>query len=845
MRVLAIIFSVVTVAYSGIWMYCVRWQHLVNPGIAWIPGTADHIILSAVNPGSVADSAGLRAGDEILAINNRKLSTSAIPRELIYAKPGGQVSFLVKHRGEAAPFTVTIPLKAFSTPRRRGWAEEAVEEILNSYPMLFLVVGIAVLWLRFDDRNAWLLAIMFAGFIAAAPIAVFEDLIPLWLRGFALAYMLAAYSLLPAVFNYFFATFPTRSPIDRRFPWLKSWLLVAAAAAFLPVATVVLIQGSLAPAIGVAHLLPGKMARIAQSVYFLGGWILGLASLLWNSVSAQDRDARRKTRVMVWGTVASVAPMLLVSLTGAIMGRFFLDFSFWVWAPCVMALFLLPLSFAYAVVKHRVLEIPLLLRRSARYVLVQRGFVVLLFVVAGSAIILFTQTFSRLVKADSNIGMGASAVFGILLVWVWSPVIRRGTERIDKAFFRSAYDARVILHDLGEKTRNVTGRHQLASLLERHIEDALHPQTLICYFEASDSMLVAEGSDAPPELKTLSASFPLLAELAGRGKSWDWAVPLVNHAADYAMLAPLAPECLVPILGRNSRLVGLLVLGQRLSEEPYSREDKRLLESVASQAGIALENIRLAEKMAERMEAERRAAQELEIARQVQAKLLPQKSPELATLDYAGKCIQARAVGGDYYDFLDLGSGRVGFVLADIVGKGISAALLMANLQAHLRSLSAVLADDFITALQSVNRLFYQSTEPSTYATLFIGLYDDRARSLRYINCGHHPPLLVRSNSVERLASTATILGMFENWCCEAAETSVAPGDLLTIYTDGVLEAMNPAHEEFGEGALIQSLQQNRIRGASIVLEEVISAVQRFSAGEQSDDLTLVVARGR
>ena len=110
------------------------------------------------------------------------------------------------------------------------------------------------------------------------------------------------------------------------------------------------------------------------------------------------------------------------------------------------------------------------------------------------------------------------------------------------------------------------------------------------------------------------------------------------------------------------------MLGPRLSEEPYSGEDKRLLDFVANQAGTALENIGMAEQMAERLEAERRVEQEMDIARQVQSKLLPQKSPALQTLDYAGTCIQARAVGGDYYDFLDLGEGRVGLVLAGCAG---------------------------------------------------------------------------------------------------------------------------------------------------------------------------------
>jgi serine phosphatase RsbU (regulator of sigma subunit) len=296
-------------------------------------------------------------------------------------------------------------------------------------------------------------------------------------------------------------------------------------------------------------------------------------------------------------------------------------------------------------------------------------------------------------------------------------------------------------------------------------------------------------------------------------------------------------------LARSGQLLGLMVLGSRLSEEPYSREDKRLLASVAGQAGVSTENIKLAEAMAERMEAERRAAQELEIAREVQAKLLPQRPPVLETLDYAGKCQQARAVGGDYYDFLDLGSGQMGFVLADIVGKGISAALLMANLQAYLRSLSAVLSQDPAKSLQSINRMFYQSTEPNKFATLFLGIYDDATRRLRYANCGHHPPLLLRNHSVERLTSTTTVLGVFEEWQCPFSETQLYPGDLLAVYTDGVVEAENPVQEEFGEVRLLKTLQANRSLDPRALLDALLAAVESFASGEQADDLTLIIAR--
>ena len=214
---------------------------------------------------------------------------------------------------------------------------------------------------------------------------------------------------------------------------------------------------------------------------------------------------------------------------------------------------------------------------------------------------------------------------------------------------------------------------------------------------------------------------------------------------------------------------------------------------------------------AEKLEAERRLAQELEIAKRVQARLFPQTSPQLKTLEYAGVCIQAREVGGDYYDFLNLGKKRLGLVIGDTSGKGIGAALLMANLQANLRSQSAIALDQPHRFLQSVNQLFCENTTDSAYATLFFAEYNDQTGTLRYANCGHYAPILLRrDHQLERLDSTATVLGLFKEWDCATAECQLCPGDILALYTDGVTESFNAKGEEFGEQRLIEALQRNR-----------------------------------
>jgi serine phosphatase RsbU (regulator of sigma subunit)/predicted enzyme related to lactoylglutathione lyase len=258
----------------------------------------------------------------------------------------------------------------------------------------------------------------------------------------------------------------------------------------------------------------------------------------------------------------------------------------------------------------------------------------------------------------------------------------------------------------------------------------------------------------------------------------------------------------------------------------------------------AVEAQRLA--AAARVEGERRAAQELEIAKQVQMRLFPQNLPELATLDYSGICIQARQVGGDYYDFLDLGRERLGLVLGDISGKGIAAALLMANLQANLRSQCAIASEEPHRFLQMVNRLFYGNSTDTAYATLIFAEYDQFRKRLRYANCGHLSGLLLRGDGVlERLHSTCTVLGMFEEWNCCTQELPLFSGDTLALYTDGVTESFNALGEEFGEERLIESLQRHRQQPSEELVAAVVNDVQKFSPREQYDDRTLIVAKCR
>jgi len=246
------------------------------------------------------------------------------------------------------------------------------------------------------------------------------------------------------------------------------------------------------------------------------------------------------------------------------------------------------------------------------------------------------------------------------------------------------------------------------------------------------------------------------------------------------------------------------------------------------------------------LEGQGAAERDLAIARRVQRQLLPRAWPPLATLEYAGECREAGAVGGDGFDFLDLGPGSLGLMLTDISGKGIGAALLMASLQATLRTAFAHGGAELARRLEAVNALFLASTAPEHYATLFLGCYDDARRRLVYANCGHNPPLVLRSDgSCERLPPTAPVLGMMAEWACEEREVEIARGDTLVVFSDGVTEAQNAGDEEFGEQRLVETVRTAGRGSVASLPRAILAAVEDFTGRPHEDDLTLVVARGR
>jgi len=263
-----------------------------------------------------------------------------------------------------------------------------------------------------------------------------------------------------------------------------------------------------------------------------------------------------------------------------------------------------------------------------------------------------------------------------------------------------------------------------------------------------------------------------------------------------------------------------------------------------------LERLLVIEKEKERLQTE------LEIAREVQSQLYPKEAPPICGLKLTVRCDPARMVSGDYYDYQDIGQGKLAFAIGDVAGKGISAALLMATLQAALRAQilqyhpgresngSGLPELDAATLVSALNQQIYAHTSPEKFATFFFALFDEYTRTLTYTNAGHLSPLLFRNGDVVPLDTNGTVVGAFPFATYDESRLTMDSGDLLVCYTDGITEPENAYGEMFGEQRLVELVRQHAHRSDHEIVEIVLDAVRSWTGSpELHDDMTLLLAR--
>jgi serine phosphatase RsbU (regulator of sigma subunit) len=800
----------------------------------------------------------LHPGDEIVGIKDLPNNSPKVLLEgTLNIAPGSETTFLVKCHGQL----YEVPLTTQAVPLWH-WVE-ALSDVLA--PWFFFLTGLLVLLLKHEEKQAWLLAMMLGAFVGLFGSDATK--LPLWLglifvaaRGIGVVFV--------AVFFHFFLVFPEPSPLLKRWPSLERWLYVP----FLVLVLPFYVLARLGPLsnkifepvpIWILHTLNAVMMTLV-----IGYLLAGLLSLI-RTYQVAGSDARRKLRLIVAGCSLGILNVLLVvaveliGQNGALRGvygwlQFFTNFT----------LPLIPIAFAYAIIKHQVIPIRLILRRGMRYMLVSRGSVLLEIVVfclaLSVALTFFFQWLFTVYRPKSyhSFGLTIGVISATVGIMAWN-LTRKLHHKylapiIDRKFFRQSYDSHQIITGLAESLRGTTEQPKLLEEVATKLQAALQTESVAillkdqasgdyvssyyCEYSLSDGCVVS--CDHHARLAHSGEVVRLLSHVNRCREVRE--LPLPDD--ELHALQRLKAELLLPLSGKE-QMLGIITLGHRLGDLPFAREDEELLMSVANPVALAIENARLVERMIEEarrreeIEAENEArAKELEGARQLQLSMLPKKIPQLPNLEIAAFMKTATEVGGDYYDFHLNGNGALTIAVGDATGHGLKAGTVVTA----IKSLFRTFAPD--TELVPILRQSSRVLKEMNLRSLFMAMTVVRIEGYRLkISAAGMPPVLIYralTGEVEEIFIKALPLGSVLNYPWRQEELTLDPNDVIVMMSDGFPERFNAHQEMLGYAKAHEVLLAAAQLPSQAIIEQFVQVGEQWAAGHaQNDDVTFVVLK--
>ncbi len=404
-------------------------------------------------------------------------------------------------------------------------------------------------------------------------------------------------------------------------------------------------------------------------------------------------------------------------------------------------------------------------------------------------------------------------------------VLYRVTESI-----RSIWDLDELLHKLMDIIWEIASPHRGIILLRDPVDGTLDPVVVRLHEGASDEIHISRGIVE----RSMAEQVGILVSDAPSD---------VRFAANESVIrGRIRSAICVPLVAKTDVLGVLYIDSQVPGEVYYTQDDLELMQGIAAQAALAIENARLNRQLIERQKLEK----ELELARSIQVALLPKKPPEIKGATFAALSVPARQVGGDYYDFFELPDGRVALVVADVSGKGMPAAILTATIRASLRMEAHVHPDLPVNELMAaVNAWACKDTSNNMFVTMFFAIYDPESRTFEYSNAGHLPPLLFKPDgSYVQLTAGGCFLGIMEFVDYESQKLVIEPGDTLVVMTDGVTDTHDANKQVFGLERVLKTLRDNLHLSAEELRDELYEATLIFRGPEeQFDDITILVAK--
>ncbi|HEY4230060.1 MAG TPA: SpoIIE family protein phosphatase, partial [Thermoanaerobaculia bacterium] len=558
--------------------------------------------------------------------------------------------------------------------------------------------------------------------------------------------------------------------------------------------------------------------------------VLGLVVLAHSAFTLEDPRERRQAFHVFVGTILGTVPFVLFFIV--LPSAFGIDeYAFYGIIPMI----LIPLTFAYAIVRFQMLNVRVVVRRTFLYA-------------ATTAVLLglyaLVVALANLVFASSRLSASPLFNFGFFLVGIslFEVMRRRLQAPLDKLFFREKFDYQAALLEMSEAITGELDLGRIADYLTSSVVATMRLEKASIWLRDRDGWLERRGRRD----ERLSPTAAIRRVLRQEGKPSDLREISLHFADDESehfreRLLEEGFQLLVPLVYRE-RLMGILALKEKLSGERFDRDDQSLLSTLANQSALAIETALLHDEMTRQAELKR----DLEIARDIQTSLLPRNVPEIAGFSFFGGSIPARVVGGDFYDFIPFEDDRVGVVIGDVSGKSVPASLLMVASKEIVYSRALTTTDPGVLFQESNRRIY--AIKRRMFVSLGFFLLDARSMSLRYAIGGQPLPILLRSgDGGPRLIEAPEHrlpLGAFREVAYDTRELFLKKGDLLFFYTDGLTEAMDASMNPYGEERLMASMEARRDARLEELAQGILSDIRdHVSGAEQYDDMTFLFLR--
>ncbi len=776
----------------------------------------NQLLISNVAPNSPAWAAGLHPGDVILGIAHQIVQYPAdAGNVLMHQKIGQTVPYLIKRGSQI--FTVSLTLGKY---RLAGVSYYYFATI----GFIFFLVGLLVFLFKSEDPSAilfFLMSTMFFLFLVCSlrPHSYY------WVDWFVHTAGTFSLFLMPAFFLHFFLIFPRPLSFVKKNPAILWALYGLPAIFFLPNFLALFMHGihSLA-SVGTAPSW-GLLA-----LYFLAGLFIFARSFL----KSNDPHDRRKLRVILGGLLFGLIPFLFF---GVILGSFFGNTRYLL--AGVIPMVLVPVSFAYAIIRFQLMDIDIWLNKGVVYSITT--FVISLFYVVLIASLDSLTASTKL--AHSPV---LPFVLALIIVYLFNPLRDRVQNLVDRTFFKEHYDYRKTMGELSDAIISMLRLNELLPFLTQQLKEILGASrvSIAVRNEAGNRFHIF-----PKTPETDKAVFPkdsiLISHLRQTQK------PVAKSALGVSVseqkisgeLQRLGYELVVPLL-YEGELMGSLNLGPRTTGEPFTGEDIQLLKTLANQTAVAVENALLHQRLTHQAELTR----DLKIASDMQNHLLPKKYPSVPGVEILSTTLPAQEVGGDFYDFIEIPghTHQMAVSIGDVSAKSISGAIAMVAAKEIIHSEARDHARPSLVLKESSLRLS-GLLEKNAFVTLFYGLLDMKKRLLSYACAGHPLPVLIRTQGhIFPLEKTQVRfpLGPLQPHIYDEKQVQLQPGDVICLYTDGLVEAMNANGQWFGEERLLSTLARVPTDDLKSLKETLLGQIFDFSGNaDQNDDITLVLIK--